>query len=200
MAAPRRRPVKGPIDPRGPRFGAAVTCGVLALALVFGPGSPISGALLAIQLIAFAFGAVIGLQQHPYGWIYKRWVKPRLGPPAELEDPAPPQFAQAVGLIFALVDAVGWLLNAPIVFYAALGLAFAAAFLNAVFGLCIGCELYLMIARSRPQAFTNVTDPNANQTNQPVQPPQPVAPYQPAPTDQQTQPNVASADPASNRK
>ncbi|MFZ1853421.1 MAG: DUF4395 domain-containing protein, partial [Candidatus Nanopelagicales bacterium] len=97
--------------------------------------------------LAFAAGAVLGLHAQPYGLIYRRFVRPRLGPPAELEDPAPPRFAQAVGLAFALVALVGLLAGLSIVFYFAIALALAAAFLNTAFDFCLGCEMYLLIKR-----------------------------------------------------
>ncbi len=132
------------VDPRGPRFGAVITTVVLALILVLGPESGIALALLAIQTLVFAAGAVLGLGAQPYGWVFRRFVRPRLGPPAELEDQAPPRFAQAVGLAFALVGALGLLTGISAVFYVAIGAALAAAFLNAAFNICLGCEMYLI--------------------------------------------------------
>ena len=123
------------IDPRGPRFVAVVTTVVLAVVLL--TASP---ALLAAQAVVFALGA---LDRNPYGVVFKRLVRPRLAPPAELEDAAPPRFAQTVGLAFALVGAIAGLAGLTVVFLAATALALAAAFLNAAFGLCLGCELYL---------------------------------------------------------
>lgn len=140
-SAPTQRPAG--IDPRGPRFGAAITVLVLAVALIAGPG-PIAIVLLIIQSLAFAAGALIGLHAQPYGAIYRAFVRPRLGPPAELEDPAPPRFAQAVGLAFAVVGLLGLLTGTDVVFYVATGMALAAAFLNAAFNFCLGCEMYLV--------------------------------------------------------
>ncbi|MGV1036816.1 MAG: DUF4395 domain-containing protein [Candidatus Nanopelagicales bacterium] len=136
------------IDPRGPRFGAGITTVVLAVLLLLGPQSGLAAALLAIQTLAFGAGAVLGLRAQPYGLIYRRFVRPRLGPPAELEDPAPPRFAQAVGLGFALVALVALLAGLSIVFYVAVGFALAAAFLNTAFDFCLGCEMYLLIKRA----------------------------------------------------
>jgi len=141
------RPELRPIDPRGPRFGAGVTTVVLAAILVLGPHSPMARVLLTIQLLAFAAGAVLGLQAQPYGWLFRKAIRPRLSPPAELEAPEPPRFAQAVGLIFALVATVGLIIGAPVVFYLAIGAALGAAFLNAVFNYCLGCEMYLLLRR-----------------------------------------------------
>jgi len=132
-----------PIDVRGPRFGAAVTTVVLAITLLTIP-STLSVVLLAVQTVAFALGSLVGLQAQPYGVIFRRVVRPRLAPPTEFEDPAPPRFAQTVGLGFALVGLVGLLAGATTVAYVAVGFALAAAFLNAVFAYCLGCEVYLI--------------------------------------------------------
>jgi hypothetical protein len=130
------------IDVRGPRFGAAVTAVVLAVVLVTG-----SAWLLAWQTLAFALGAAGGVGRSPYGWVFRRLVRPRLGPPADFESPEPPRFAQAVGLVFAGVGLAGFAAGAEWLGLAATGAALAAAFLNAVFGYCLGCEMYLLLRR-----------------------------------------------------
>jgi hypothetical protein len=139
------------IDPRSPRFGAAITSVVLAATLVLGPawGLP----LLIIQTLAFAAGSLLGLKFQPYGWIYRKAVRPRLAPPAELEDSRPPRFAQTVGLVFALAALVGSLFAPPVLFYIAVAFALVAALLNAVFDYCLGCEIYLLGKR----VFGNAT-------------------------------------------
>ena len=131
------------IDVRGPRFGAAITTVVLALALALGQ-SPIATVLVAWQTFAFALGALVGLHAQPYSVIYRRLVQPRLAAPTQFEDAAPPRFAQAVGLAFAVVALVSLLVGATAVAMVALAFALIAAFLNAVFGLCLGCQMYLM--------------------------------------------------------
>jgi hypothetical protein len=132
------------IDPRGPRTGAAVTAVVLAVVVLTG-----SLWLLAVQAAVFAVGALAGVARAPYGLLYKALVRPRLGPPSELEDPRPPTFAQGVGLVVAAAGVVLALLGVPGAVVAAAALAFVAAFLNAAFGLCLGCEMYLLLARAR---------------------------------------------------
>ncbi|MER5598494.1 DUF4395 domain-containing protein [Streptomyces sp. NPDC002265] len=132
------------VDPRGQRFAAVITSLVLLLVLATG-----SATLLATQAVVFALGAVLGLRWSPYGWLYSRLVRPRLGPPQELEDARPPRFAQAVGLAFAVIGAVGYLSGAAWLGIAASAAALAAAFLNAAFGYCLGCELYLLSVRGR---------------------------------------------------
>lgn len=131
------------VDPRGPRFGGAVTTVVLALALIF-MGTTLGTVLIAWQTLVFALGAIVGLQAQPYGIVFRRLVRPRLAPPAELEDAAPPRFAQAVGLVFLVVALIAVLLGSTVVATVAVAFALAAAFLNAAFGFCLGCEMYLL--------------------------------------------------------
>ncbi len=127
------------VDPRGLRFAAALTATALALVLVTG-----SGWLLLAQTVVFALGAFVGLQASPYAVLYRRTVRPRIGPPTDLEDSRPPRFAQAVGLAFGLVGLVGFAAGLDALAIGATALAFVAAFLNAAFGFCLGCELYLL--------------------------------------------------------
>jgi hypothetical protein len=138
------------IDPRGPRFGAAVT-GVLLLVVI---GLWLSGLTLAAFIVfayitlVFAWGALAGVQRHPYGLFFKAVVRPRVKPPTELEDPTPPTFAQGVGLVITLIGLLlslipGVGLALPI----AAALAFIAAFLNSVFAYCLGCQIYLLLVR-----------------------------------------------------
>lgn len=141
-------PSRPTVDPRGPRFGAAVTTVVLAIALVL-MGTTAGTVLVAWQTITFALGALVGLQAQPYGIVFRRFVRPRLSPPAEMEDAAPPRFAQAVGLVFMVVALIALLAGATPVATVAVALALAAAFLNAAFNFCLGCEMYLMWARLR---------------------------------------------------
>jgi hypothetical protein len=130
------------VDPRGPRFGAAITTLVLAAVLLTG-----SGWLLLAQAVVFAIGAVAGLRWAPYGVLYRRLVRPRLAPPAELEAEAPPRFAQGVGLLFAAAGTVGYLAGAPVLGVVATAMALVAALLNAAFDVCLGCEVHLRLVR-----------------------------------------------------
>ena len=131
------------IDPRGPRFGASLTSVVLAVALL-SLGTPVGIALVAWQALVFGIGAFIGLQAHPDGALYRRFIQPRLGRPTEWEAAAGPRFAQGVGFAFTAIALLALVLGVPIVAYVAVGLALAAALLNAAFGLCLGCEVYLL--------------------------------------------------------
>ncbi|MFM6963145.1 MAG: DUF4395 domain-containing protein [Micrococcales bacterium] len=138
------------IDPRGPRFGAAIT-NLLSLIIFFlaldASTATFSYELLAFVWVTFLWGALYGNQRHPYGILFKKYVRPRLQAPKELEDARPPRFAQLVGLI---VTSIGFVLLATI---GAAGVAIAAAalfvasLLQAYFAFCLGCQIYLGLRR-----------------------------------------------------
>lgn len=149
------------IDPRGPRFGATITAVLLLvtvfLGLVFVPGSGATLAervsnpafvLLVVITLLFAWGAFAGIQRHPYGQIFRVLVRPRLDAPAHLEDPRPPTFAQLIGFIVSTVGVVLGILGVPFGLVVAAAFAFIAAFLNSVFGYCLGCQIYLLLVRA----------------------------------------------------
>ena len=136
------------IDARGPRFGAVITTAVLATALATS-----NLWVIVAQAIVFAIGAFRGPQFTPYALIFKTIVKPRLKSAVITEDVRPPQFAQSVGLIFALVAIAGSITGISGLFVVAVSFALAAAFLNAAFNFCLGCEMYVVLLRLRkPQA------------------------------------------------
>jgi Domain of unknown function (DUF4395) len=138
------------VDVRGPRFTAWVTTAVLVAALIVSAASPPAAAvILGVQAVIFAIGAVGGPRRHPYGRIFASLVAPRLGPVQDREPVAPLKFAQLVGLIFAVLGAVGFAAGAFLVGVIATAAALAAAFLNAAFGICLGCQLYPLVARLR---------------------------------------------------
>ena len=130
------------IDARGPRFGAVITTAVLATALVTQ-----SVWVMVFQAVIFAIGAIKGPQFTPYAFIYKKVVRPRLKSEVPTEDIRPPQFAQSVGLIFALAALAGSITGITPLFVVAVAFALAAAFLNAAFNFCLGCEVYLLLLR-----------------------------------------------------
>jgi hypothetical protein len=132
------------IDARGPRFGAVITTFVLATALATN-----NVWVIVAQAIVFAIGAIKGPQFTPYAFIFKTFVKPRLKKSGATEDVRPPQFAQTVGLLFALTAAAGSFAGLDVVFTVAVSFALAAAFLNAAFNFCLGCEIYLLLLRAR---------------------------------------------------
>ena len=140
-------PQSGGLDPRGVRFAATVTTVVLALVLITG-----SGWLVAAQAVVFAVASLGGMRLSPYGLLYRAALAPRLGPPREREAPEPVRFSQTVGLVFTVVAAVGYLSGLTWLGVVATALALIAAFLNAAFGFCLGCEMYGLLARTRALA------------------------------------------------
>ncbi|MTD58081.1 DUF4395 domain-containing protein [Amycolatopsis pithecellobii] len=135
------------IDPRGPRFAALITTVVLVIVLVTGWWP-----LLAAQTVVFAIGAFIGLKPAPYSVLYRQLVAPRLGPTSEREDAAPVRFSQAVGFVFGLVGTIGYATGLTPLGIVATAFALFAAFLNAAFNFCLGCQMYLLIRRFVPVA------------------------------------------------
>ena len=146
------------IDPRGPRFTAGITAVLLLVDVFLGLTTPIGATaadragepafllLLAIALL-FLWG-VLSPRTAPWGVLYRSFVQPRLRPATEFEDPRPPRFAQGVGLFVATLGLVLHLIGVPWALPIAAAAAFVAAFLNAVFGLCLGCQLYLLLQRA----------------------------------------------------
>lgn len=135
------------IDPRGPRFGAAVSAVLLTVTVLLWT-SPAAVVLLVVAAGLFALGVARGTEGSVQGWLFRRFIRPRLAPPEELEDARPPRFAQGVGLA---VTAAGLLVGIalPLAVPVAAAAALVAAFLNAAFGYCLGCEMYLALQRLR---------------------------------------------------
>ena len=146
---PLTAPAVPGIDPRGPRFGAAVTAVLLVVVLLLGSG-PAAVAVLALVAALFAVGVARGVQGSIQGLVFRAWVRPRLSAPAELEDPRPPRFAQLVGLVVVGTGLLLAALGVPAAVPVAAAVALVAAFLNAVFGFCLGCEMYLLLRRVQP--------------------------------------------------
>jgi hypothetical protein len=133
------------IDPRGPRFTALINMVLFAVVLITG-----SVWLLVAVAVLFAVGTFFGLRYAPAGLIFRWLVRPRLGPPAELEPEAPPRFAQGTGLFVSVIGIIGYAVGITPLGMAAASAGLLAAFLNGVFGLCLGCEMYLQIRRIWP--------------------------------------------------
>jgi hypothetical protein len=138
------------IDPRGPRFVAGITAILLlvVIGLFLGGLTLASYILFGVIVVIFAIGAFGGVARNPWGLLFRATIRPRLQPPTELEDPAPPTFAQGMGFVITIVGLLlslipGVQLALPI----AAGLAFVAAFLNSVFAYCAGCQIYLLLIR-----------------------------------------------------
>jgi hypothetical protein len=125
---------------------AWITTAVLAVTLLVSGGSAgAAGLVLAAQAVVFALGS---RGRSPYQLVFAKVVRPLLAPPRELEDEAPPRFAQLVGLGFAAAGAISFLAGATTAGQVFTGFALVAALLNAAAGLCLGCEIYLIVKRT----------------------------------------------------
>ncbi|MFB7250433.1 DUF4395 domain-containing protein [Microbacterium sp. NPDC056234] len=153
------------IDPRGPRFAAGITAALLLIAFVLSligvstardgaSFAPIAqraldpGFLLLVVIALLFLWAVAWPRTAPWGVVFRRSIRPRLSAPTELEDPRPPRFAQGVGLFVVSLGLVLHLFGVPWALPIAAAAAFIAAFLNAAFGFCLGCQLYLLLQRA----------------------------------------------------
>ncbi len=139
------------IDPRGYRFGAAITLAVSVVALVLGAGA---GGVITMGVLALLFlpGATVGPQATVQAWIFKKLIRPRLDAPKETESFRPPRFAQQMGLGFSILAVVFGALSLPVLFYVFTGFVVVASFLNSVLGFCLGCEIYLLLKRATTRA------------------------------------------------
>ena len=150
------------IDPRGPRFAAAITAVLTLVATFLGlvgvsPSAASAsltervldpGFLLALVIALLFLWSAASPRTAPWGALFRAVVQPRLAPPAELEDPRPPRFSQVVGLLVVGIGLVLHLVGVPWALPIATAAAFLAAFLNAAFAFCLGCQLYLLLQRA----------------------------------------------------
>ena len=138
------------VDVRGPRFAAWITTAVLVVTLAVSVFSQLAAAIiLGVQALVFAISAVRGPRNSPYGLLFAKLVAPRLSPVSEREPVPPLKFAQLVGLIFAVLGVIGFAAGIPLLGVVATAFALFAAFLNAAFGICLGCQMYPLVARFR---------------------------------------------------
>ena len=139
------------IDARGPRYSAALTSIVLSIALVTE-----SSLIIGFQLTVFLTAVIFGLRRSIYGLIYRNLIQPRLSGPVPSEGEAAPRFAQLIGALFAFVALLGGVSGNSAVFFIATSFALGAAFLNAAFGFCLGCQFYLLIFRFKARISAKV--------------------------------------------
>ncbi len=143
-------PLRGQVDPRLTRFSAGATASVLALVLlILDVARPLGLGLLASQVAVFAFTAFVSFQWSLWAQIYARFIWPRIGAPAGLEDARPARFAQFLGFVFTAPALTFFVVGVDVAGYSLTALAFAVAALDAATGLCVGCKAYLVIRRLR---------------------------------------------------
>jgi hypothetical protein len=104
--------------------------------------------LIVVITYGFLARVLTGPKLSPLGLLVTKVITPRLGVESRPVPGPPKRFAQAVGLAFsatALILAFGWdrWATAQVV----LGLLAGAAFLEAAFGLCLGCRVFALLMR-----------------------------------------------------
>lgn len=129
------------IDARQPRLGQGITGTLLLLNFVLAPKTPVVIPLLAVVM---GFASLFGPKFNLYAYLFKA-LKPRFGPPKELEEPWPPRFANLLGFIFLTCGTIAFYAFDSSVAAWGLGLLVAAlALLAAITGLCVGCEFFVI--------------------------------------------------------
>ena len=147
-----------PIDSRGPRYVGGFTFFIaivaLAFALINGVEPTLLGRVLSPEFIlvfvlwvSFGLGTIVGNGAHPFAAFFKAVIRPRLGP-GETEDPRPPRFALLIGFVLTTVGLVLELAAVPYGLVAAIAFIVIASFLQAFVGYCLGCQVYLLLARA----------------------------------------------------
>jgi hypothetical protein len=141
------------LDPRGPRFGAGITA-ILMLVVIYLSLDVTSEAnvqtsvlVMSFAVAMFIIGSALGPAKHPYSFVYKFTLRKALGEPTELEDPRPVRFAQFVGLMVTGIGLTLHFVGVPLALPVSAAMAFLAAFLNAAFAYCLGCQMYLGLKR-----------------------------------------------------
>jgi hypothetical protein len=138
------------LDPRGPRFGSGITSILMILVIYFSLEPQtinLAFGIMVFAVVIFTFGSLLGPAKHPYSYLYKYTLRKFLKAPTELEAPKPVHFAQVVGLIVTGTGLLLHLLQVPNALPIAAAAAFVAAFINAVFAYCLGCQMYLGLKR-----------------------------------------------------
>lgn len=131
------------IDQRGPRTNQAVI-GTLSLAafvldLKWLPG------LLALQLF---IGLTAGRRYCLPCLLWFEVLQPRFGE-GRLEDARPPRFANIVGCVFLTAATILFIAGASTAGWVLTLIVAALALFAAISGICVGCEMYLWLARVR---------------------------------------------------
>jgi len=145
---PRLRQVFSFPNPVNEKAARVVAGGVVLLSL----GSIVlaafdQGWLLVVIALGFWARVLTGPSLSPLGQLATRVVAPRLGAPKEVPGP-PKRFAQGMGVAFSTSAAVLWFgageHAAAVVVMAMLT---GAAFLESVFGFCLGCKVFALLMR-----------------------------------------------------
>jgi hypothetical protein len=103
--------------------------------------------LLIVLAAGFLARVATGPRLSPLGQLATRVVAPRLGEPKYVPGP-PKRFAQAMGLTMSTAAALLYFAaGAETAAWAVTGVLAAAATLESVFALCLGCQVFAVLMR-----------------------------------------------------
>jgi hypothetical protein len=140
----------GQLDPRGPRFGAGITSMLMLIVIYLSLESStidLALAVMTFSVVMFVLGSTLGPAKHPFSYLYKFTLRKFLKEPSFLEPAKPVHFAQVIGLAVTGSGLALHFIGVPNALPISAALAFLAAFVNAVFAYCIGCQMYLGLKR-----------------------------------------------------
>lgn len=103
-----------------------------------------------VALIAYGFVARVltGPTLSPLGQLVTRVLTPALDRPAKLVPGPPKRFAQGIGVAFSVTALVLTMAGQWGPAQVALGMLAGAAFLEAAFGVCLGCKAFAVLMRA----------------------------------------------------
>jgi hypothetical protein len=152
------------IDSRAPRASQAFIGTLALVALVTGAEWLV--AALALQLLV---GLTLGRQFCLPCLFYFEVIQPRFGE-GRIEDARPPRFANMVGLGFLSASTAAFVVGVPTLGWVLTGIVAVLALLAATTGLCLGCEMYLWLARLRGLRVERYPDLGGGPSPQRVEP------------------------------
>jgi hypothetical protein len=135
------------VDSQVPRAKAYMHA--LLPAIAYLAGDPAAAPILTFTGLAMALSVLAGPRFSLFGRLFNSIIRPAFNlEPGRPEDSRPHRFAEALGSIFLLAAAVFYLTGPVFVGQALALVVVALALLNAVGGICIGCQMYLLIRRT----------------------------------------------------
>lgn len=122
-------------------------------AIAFLLGYPVAAYIVAFTGLVMAVSVLGGPQLSLFGRIFKA-ARPalRVGPGQRMDLLAPHRFAEALGAIMLLAAAVLYPAGAHGLAEVLILLVVVFAALNAAAGICIGCQMYVLLKRFQPGA------------------------------------------------
>lgn len=136
------------VDSKIPRGKAAFHALIPAGAFLL--GGPAGGIIVGLTGAAMALSVVGGPRLSLFGNLFGKVLRPVLRiSPGKPEDVAPHRFAEAIGAIFLLAAAASLLAGFSTVGWGLALIVVALAALNWLAGICVGCQMYLLLQRVR---------------------------------------------------